>query len=88
MWSYRHWSCQREPHLWGRHRFNNYTGARVPHVWAVRKLWRLFKGNRRLGRLDDKIGTKGRLFDYREVLFPDRYDPVPVRGVGEKGTDQ
>lgn len=78
MWSYQHWTCQRPKHLWGRHRFNNYTGTRIPRVWRVKSLYRYWKGNRRLSRLD-RTGKKGRLLDYRQVLFPDKYEPVPIR---------
>jgi hypothetical protein len=77
MWSYDHWYCTRDRHLFGRHRYNNYTGARIPQVWRIRDLVRVRNANKRL-RKYDKTGTKGRMLDYHRVLFPDRYEPIPV----------
>jgi hypothetical protein len=80
MWSYDHWHCQREPHLFGRHRTNNYTGSRIPHVWRIRTLLRYWRTNQKWKRDYYKPGApnKPRLMSYRQVLFPDHYDPIPV----------
>lgn len=68
--AYGHWTCQRRHGHMGRHRFGNYTIARMPHVWRLRGLWRSHLADRRM-RHRGKSGL-----GYRHVLFPTRYEPV------------
>lgn len=76
MWSYDHWRCGRAPHLFGRHRFNNYTGARIPRVWRLKMLWRVWDCNQRLRSYQKPGDSQPRLMPYRQVLFPDHYEPI------------
>lgn len=83
LWSYDHWHCQRRRFHLGRHRFNNYTAARIPHVWRVRALLEYRAANKRL-RPHVKPCACGKAhkrtpLPYREVLYPDRFDPVDPR---------
>lgn len=75
--AYDHWSCQHRRFHLGRHRFNNYTGARFPRLWRLNQWVRTIRGNRRL-RGYGKLGSKPRLISHRSYLFPVRYEPVPV----------
>lgn len=71
--AYGHWTCERNRWHLGRHRFVNYTIARVPHVWRFRRLAGAFKADRRLRRINpNKPG-----YGYRRVLFPTKYQPAP-----------
>jgi len=71
--AYGDWTCQRRRLHIGRHRFNNYTIARVPHIWRLRRLWGAFRTDRRLRRINGKPG-----FGYRRALYPTRYEPSDV----------
>jgi hypothetical protein len=68
--AYGHWTCQRSRWHPGRHRYRNYTIARVPRVWRLRRLWAAFQLDRRLRR------HHGKAYGYRRALFPSRYEPV------------
>lgn len=73
--AYGHWTCQRERHHLGRHRFNNYTIGRIPRVWRLRRLWGAFQADRRIKGInalsrDNKLAGYG----YRRTLFPAKYD--------------
>ena len=70
--AYGHWTCERRRFHLGRHRFVNYTIARVPRVWHYERLWGAWKADRRLRR----INKSKRGFGYRRVLYPTRYDPM------------
>ena len=74
--AYGHWTCQRQRFHFGRHRFNNYTIARIPRVWHVRNLFRAARSEARLLRLGPR-----RTFGYRRELYPTKYDPREVPGV-------
>lgn len=65
--AYGHWACERRRHHLGRHRFVNYTIARIPRVWRARRLWRLW----RLKRMVPSISGS-----YRRLLYPTKYQPV------------
>ncbi len=83
MWAYDHWACDQARHsVLKRHRFNNYTGARIPRVWRVKALWRVRKCNKRLLAQWKKYrqGNDGaRLMFYNQVLYPCRYEPIDWR---------
>lgn len=79
MWSYDHWRCRRRRWHLGKHRFNNYVGARFPRFWRLAALNRVRDANRRLKGYRKPGESKPRLLDYRRVLYPDTYAPVPVR---------
>lgn len=79
MHTYDHWKCQRKrPHL-GRHRSNNYTSSRIPKVWRGRQLLRWWKGRqqakKRYFEADKNLPS---VFSVKRVLFPTRFDPLPV----------
>ena len=76
--AYDHWSCQRRRFHLGRHRFNNYTGARFPRLWRLDRWARTLKCNRRLRGFRKDGGTAPRLVPHRGYLFPVRFDPVPI----------
>lgn len=69
--AYGHWTCERPLFHLGRHRFRNYTVARIPRVWRLRRIVRR-------ARLDRehylRFGKTG--FGYRRILFPTKYEPV------------
>jgi hypothetical protein len=68
--AYGDWTCERTALHLGPHRFRNYTIARIPRVWRVRRLWGSYKADRRLHRLG--AGS----FGYRRALFPTKYEPT------------
>ena len=71
--AYGHWTCQLPRRHWGRHRFNNYTVARVPHFWRARSLWRQWRCERRLRQFG-----MPRKFGYRRALYPTTFDPIEM----------
>lgn len=75
--AYSHWHCQRHRFHFGRHRFNNYTGARFPRFWLVGHWRRTVNANRRL-RGYSGGDTAPRLVSHRRYLFPVRFNPIPV----------
>ena len=75
--AYDHWHCQRRRCHFGRHRYNNYTGARFPRFWRIGKLIKTYQGNRRLrSYVKPGMEAKPRLLPYGKALFPVRFDPV------------
>lgn len=70
--AYGHWTCQRPKRHRGRHRFNNYTIARVPRFWRLRWLWQDWRCDRRLRSLGAPRGS----FGFRRTLFPTKYEPI------------
>lgn len=75
--AYDHWHCQKRRFHLGKHRFNNYTGARFPRFWRLDNWRRTLKANRRLraGRTPE---IAPRLCSHRRYLFPVRFEPVDV----------
>lgn len=76
--AYGHWICDKDRFHFSAHRFINYTIPRVPHFWRVRSLWRSARTTRRLRRIDKPGYTTP--YDFRRVLYPATYKPVPVTG--------
>lgn len=69
------WPCTRTRWHGGRHRFRNYTWSRVPHAWRVKALWATWKTNQRLRGMG---ATGNGLLPYAAVLYPSRFEPLPV----------
>lgn len=75
--AYGHWTCELRRHHRGRHRFVNYTIARIPRVWHLKRLWGSFKADRRLRHLNRVSGLPAKPgYGYRRALFPTKYEPV------------
>jgi len=74
------WACA-EVGRHRRHRFRNYTWPRVPQVWNLRGLVSTWQANRKLRRMG--ASRHDGLMRYRAVLYPKRFDPLPV----PRGTD-
>lgn len=69
------WPCtSRRWHL-GRHRFRNYTWSRIPRFWRVAALRDVYQTNQRLRSMG--AGRDG-LLPFQAVLYPARFEPLPV----------
>lgn len=75
--AYGHWTCGKPRWHLGRHRFINYTIARIPHFWRLRFFWREIRCTRRLRRMD-KPGYRTP-YRFRRALYPATYRPLPVQ---------
>lgn len=77
MTAYDHWHCQRERHLFGAHRFNNYTQTRFPQVWRIGQLGRVWSARQRIRSWGPKPdGSLPALPSYSETLWPASYKPI------------
>lgn len=76
--AYGHWKCQLAKRHGGRHRFNNYTIARIPHLWDLHSILRSLRTTRRLRRFARKLGQSPQRYrlNLRRPLYPATYDPI------------
>lgn len=77
--AYGHWTCRRRRFHLGRHRSINYTIARIPRVWRVRRLWRDYRRDKATRQRFASHGVNKPGLGYRRTLYPTKYQPEPTR---------